>query len=209
MRSKSNKNENREESWLFFLGVDCDGKESIARELAKNVFGSYDNFIPIGVSSFSSSTRADSNEEVVSNKRARNEHGGSLYNRFSDAVRDNPSRVFYVEDVDQLDYRSLRELKRAIKDGSVALGDGELVLMRDAIVIFSCENFSCESRACSPPIGEKGCEDDEENSDEHKEFGVLDLNIATEDGNEDQNSVPEIGILDLVDKKVVFKIQVL
>ncbi|KAK4430726.1 protein SMAX1-LIKE 3 [Sesamum alatum] len=213
MRSKShNKNENREESWLFFLGVDHDGKETIARELAKNVFGSYDDFIAIGTSSFSSSTRADSNEEVISNKRARNEHGGSLYDRFSDAVRGNPSRVFYVEDVDQLDYRSLRQLKSAIKDGNITLADGEVVLMRDAIVVFSCENFSSESRsACSPPIGEKGYEKQEEKSDQQKECAILDLNIATEDGNDelDHNSDSETGILELVDKKVVFKIKVL
>uniref|UniRef100_A0A2N9FKJ0 Uncharacterized protein n=1 Tax=Fagus sylvatica TaxID=28930 RepID=A0A2N9FKJ0_FAGSY len=31
--------ENKEETWLFFLGVDNDGKEKIARELAKLVFG--------------------------------------------------------------------------------------------------------------------------------------------------------------------------
>ncbi|KAL0299122.1 UNVERIFIED_CONTAM: protein SMAX1-LIKE 3 [Sesamum radiatum] len=212
MRSRSsNKNQNREESWLFFLGVDHDGKETIARELAKHVFGSYDNFIAIGISSFSSSTRADSNEEV-SNKRARNEHGGSLYDRFSDAVRDNPSRVFYLEDVDQLDHRSLRQLKSAIKNGSIALADGEIVLMRDAIIVFSCENFISESRSApSPPTAEKRCEKEEENSDEQKECRVLDLNIATDDGDDelDQSSDSETGILDLVDKKVVFKIQVL
>ncbi|KAL2227584.1 protein SMAX1-LIKE 3 [Sesamum indicum] len=210
-RSGNNKNENREESWLFFLGVDHDGKETIARELAKNVFGSYDNFIAIGISSFSSSTRADSNEEV-SNKRARNEHGGSLYDRFSDAVRSNPSRVFYVEDVDQLDHRSLRQLKSAIKNGSITLADGEVVLMRDAIIVFSCKTFSSDSRsALSPPSAEKGCEKEEEDSDEQKECRVLDLNIATEDGDDelDQISDSETGILDLVDKKVVFKIQVL
>ncbi|KAL0303669.1 UNVERIFIED_CONTAM: protein SMAX1-LIKE 3 [Sesamum radiatum] len=177
-RSGNNKNQNREESWLFFLGVDHDGKETIARELAKYVFGSYDNFIAIGFQ--------------------------TLYG--------NPSRVFYVEDVDQLDHRSLRQLKSAIKNGSITLDDGEVVLMRDAIIVLSCQNFSSESRSArSPPTAEKCCEKEEENSDEQKECRVLDLNIATEDGDDelDQTSDSDTGILDLVDKKVVFKIQVL
>lgn len=215
MRSKRkiNPTENRQESWLFFLGADYDGKEIMAKELAKTVFGSHDNFVAIGISSFSS-TRADSTEEISNtNKRARNEHGGSLYDRFLDAIRHNPSRVFYIEDVDQLDYRCLKGFERAIKDGSVSLPDGEVVLLKDAIVIFSCENFSCESRACSPPIGAKSEKEEEENNDDHlreqKQCGLLDLNIATEDGKEDGNSVSGIGILDSVDKQVVFKIQVL
>ncbi|KAI3458803.1 hypothetical protein Pfo_015466 [Paulownia fortunei] len=211
-KSKIRLTENRQESWLFFLGADHDGKETIARELANTVFGSHDNFISIGISSFSS-TRADSTEEVSNtNKRARDEHGGSLYDRFLEAIRHNPSRVFYVEDADQLNYRSIKGFKSALRDGTVALPDGGLVLLKDAIVIFSCENFSCESRACSPSLGGKSEVEEEENSDdlrEQKLCGLLDLNIATEDGNEDGNSVSEIGILDSVDMQVVFKIQVL
>ncbi|PIN14847.1 Chaperone HSP104 [Handroanthus impetiginosus] len=187
----------RQESWLCFLGFDHDGKQSVARELAKTVFGSYDNFVSIGLSNFSSSTRDDSSEEI-SNKRARDEHGGSVYDRFLDAVRDNPSRVFYVDDLDQMDYGSLKGLKTVVKDGSFGLCDGEVVLMKDAIVIFSCRKL------------EKS-EKNEENSDDLDEqkrenCGVLDLNIATEN---DEDSNCGSGILELVDKKVVFKIQVL
>ncbi|KAK6135956.1 hypothetical protein DH2020_030294 [Rehmannia glutinosa] len=197
MKNKSI-NINRQESWLVFLGDDCDGKESIARELAKAVFGSYDNFTEIGISSFSDYYSSD--QEEISKKRARIEHGGNIYDRFVDDVRCNPSRVFYVDGADQLDYSSVKGFRRAMKDGNVAVCEGDqLVFMKDAIVIFSCENFKC---------GENGNE--EENSDElrenNKKCGFLDLNIATGDGNVDDD---ENGILDLVDQKVVFKIQVL
>ncbi|KAK6135983.1 hypothetical protein DH2020_030255 [Rehmannia glutinosa] len=197
MKNK-NININRQESWLVFLGDDCDGKESIARELAKAVFGSYDNFTEIGISSFSDYYSSD--QEEISKKRARIECGGNIYDRFVDDVRCNPSRVFYVDGADQLDYSSVKGFRRAMKDGNVAVCEGDqLVFMKDAIVIFSCENFKC---------GENGNE--EENSDElrenNKKCGFLDLNIATGDGNVDDD---ENGILDLVDQKVVFKIQVL
>ncbi|KAK6135935.1 hypothetical protein DH2020_030318 [Rehmannia glutinosa] len=151
-------NVNRQESWLVFLGDDCDGKESIARELAKAVFGSYDNFTEIGISSFSDYYSSD--QEEISKKRARIECGGNIYDRFVDDVRCNPSRVFYVDDADQLDYGSVKGFRRAMKDGNVAVCDGDqLVFMKDAIVIFSCENF----KSC----GENGKE--EENSDELRE----------------------------------------
>ncbi|KZV55267.1 hypothetical protein F511_06744 [Dorcoceras hygrometricum] len=208
MKSKKNmiKNrENREESWLLFLGVDSNGKETVARELARTIFGSYDSFDPIYLSSFSS-TRADSTEEVSNNKRARNEHGGSPFERFLESVRENPSRVFFLEDFDQMDHHSLKRIKRAIEDGIFTLPESaEEVVFKDAIVIFSCESFSSTSRACSPPIKERDIEKKTE-----EECGLLDLNIATEEYNLcEYHSVSDNGILELVDEQFVFKIQVL
>lgn len=178
----------REESWLCFLGHDHEGKEILARELAKNLFDH--DFMAIGIT------------------------GGSVYDRFLEAVRVNPSRVFYVEDADKLDHRSLKGFERVMRDGSVVLGgDGEVVLMKDAVVVFVCEEFGCGSRACSAQHGVRSEEEDED-EDELKEKkqrggGMLDLNIATEDGDVDDDSVSGIGILDLVDMQVEFKIQVL
>ncbi|XP_073306789.1 protein SMAX1-LIKE 3-like [Primulina huaijiensis] len=209
MKSKKNmiKNrENREESWLLFLGVDSDGKETVARELARTIFGSYDSFNPIYLSSFSS-TIADSTEEVSNNKRARNEHGGSPFERFLEGVRENPSQVFFLEDFDQMDHLSLKRFKRAIKDGTFTLSDSEEeVVFKDAIVIFSCESFSSASRACSPPIKERYIHEKKI----EEECGLLDLNIATEEYNQGEyHSVSDNGILELVDEQFVFKIQVL
>lgn len=190
-------------SWLLFLGGDFEGKEIVAREISKAVFGCHDddeeNFISIGKSCFLSKS-VFSSEEVVSKKRARNEHGGSVFDRFLEAVSDNPKRVFYIEDVEQLDYRCLKSFEKCMKDGSFFADDGEEVVLKGPIVIFSCESFSEEKKR------EK---EEREKSDEEEEdmkCGVLDLNVATYDHNEDgMNS----GVLDAVDMKVVFNVQVL
>ncbi|CAA2976256.1 Hypothetical predicted protein [Olea europaea subsp. europaea] len=198
---------NREETWLLFLGIDSDGKEKLAKEIANIIFGSQENFIEISLSKFSSAARDDPTEEV-SNKRERDEHGGSYFDRFADAMRDNPSRVFFMEDVDQLDYHSRKGIERVIENGSITLSDGDSVPLNDAIIIFNCENFSSKSRACAPLTQQKcdKMERDQENGEELKqERALLDLNIATED----EDSVFDHGILDLVDKQVVFKKQVL
>ncbi|EPS70450.1 hypothetical protein M569_04308, partial [Genlisea aurea] len=102
LRCRSGVKPNRRmESWLLFLGPDSNGKETIGRELAETIFDSHDSFVSIGISSFSN-TRDGSMEEV-SNKRTRNEHGASVFERFLDAVGDNPSRLFYLEDFDLVD----------------------------------------------------------------------------------------------------------
>ncbi|GAB4836226.1 hypothetical protein Ancab_001141 [Ancistrocladus abbreviatus] len=213
-RGKSKCREKRE-TWLFFLGVDDEGKLKIARELAKLVFGSQSSFKCIGLSSFSSTTRADSTDELR-NKRMRDEAGHGYLEKFAEAVRENPHRVFYVEDVEQADHCSQNGIKRAIETGSIKLSDGETVPLEDAIVIFSCESFSSTSRACSPPTKQKLEENEEaENMDDEIEESSLpciplDLNIAAEvgDGSGD-NSWGDIGILESVDKQIFFKIHVL
>ncbi|XP_019151462.1 PREDICTED: protein SMAX1-LIKE 3-like isoform X2 [Ipomoea nil] len=212
MAKKGNNNRAREkkETWMSFLGVDSEGKERIARELARVVFGSEDNFVPIGISSLSSSaTRADSaEEEVVSKKRARDEQGRSYLERFMDAVRENPSRVFFMEDLDQADYHSQKGIKKLIESGSFTPphdGGGEVVGMKDAIVIFSCE--SSGSRAPSPPPSPP--KHIQENKDQEKP--CWDLNVASEDHSDERCSTPNnnAGILEAVDKQILFKIQVL
>lgn len=197
--------EAKEETWLFFQGVDADAKEKIARELSRLVFGSNDNLVLISLSSFSS-TRADSTE---TNKRSRDEQSFSYIERFAEAVGKNPSRVFLVEDVEQADYRSQMGIKRAIERGRISDSNGKEVSLCDAIVILSCESFSSRSRAPSPPT--------KQNSDgsevEEKEISPcvsLDLNISFDDDDEsgDHNeSIDDIGLLESVDRRVFFKIQ--
>ncbi|KAF4396967.1 hypothetical protein F8388_004935 [Cannabis sativa] len=143
--SKNNNNDLKEETWLFFQGVDMNAKEKIAKELAKLVFGSQNDFVSITLSSFSSSvTRADSSEDYSGSgggKRSRDEQSCSYIERFGEAVSFNPHRVFLVEDVEQADFCSQLGFKRAIERGRVCNSSGEEVDLRDAIVILSCENF--------------------------------------------------------------------
>ncbi|KAK9282882.1 hypothetical protein L1049_011107 [Liquidambar formosana] len=201
--------EEKEETWLFFLGAESEAKEKIARELAKLVFGSQRNFISIGLSSFAL-TKADSTDDF-GNKRMRDEMGSSYLDRLAEAVHDNPHRVFFMEDVEQVDYCSQMGIKRAIESGSITLPSGELVPLKDAIVIFSCESFNSMSRACSPPpIKRKLCDNEDKESDDALERSPcvsLDLNIAIGDDNGNEHSVADIGILDSVDRQIVFKIQ--
>jgi len=208
-KGKLNQIENKAETWLFFLGVDFEGKEKIARELARLVFGSQSNFVSIGLSNFSSS-RADSTEESK-NKRARDELGCSYLERLGLALNENPHRVFFMEDVDGVDNCSQKGIKQAIENGSVTLPDGAKVPLKDAIIVFSCESFSSVSRACSPPRRQKtsdhGDKEDEGGMEDKSPVLSLDLNISFEGDNGDEYSLAENGILESVDRQVIFKIQ--
>ncbi|KAF3442729.1 hypothetical protein FNV43_RR16646 [Rhamnella rubrinervis] len=213
-----NNTEVKEETWLFFQGVDMEAKEKISRELAKLVFGSQTDFVSIALSSFSS-TRADSTEDCR-NKRSRDEQSCSYIERFAEAVTHNPHRVFLIEDVEQADYCSQMGFKRAMERGRVMNSSGEEAGVGDAIIILSCESFSSRSRACSPPIRQKS----QEAKEEYREVIVatleetsstspcvsLDLNISFEDDDNDISedpSIDDIGLLESVDRRINFKIQ--
>ncbi|CAL0299437.1 unnamed protein product [Lupinus luteus] len=202
----------KEETWLFFQGFDMEGKEKIARELSRHVFGSHKNFISIPLSSFAS-TRTDSTEDFR-NKRSRDETSCSYTERFADAVSINPHRVFLIEDIEQADYCSQLGFKRAIEIGRVSDSSGEEVDLCDAIIILSCESFSSRSRACSPSMKQTSCD----GSKEEKEINIatleetspcvsLDLNISLDDECDKERLVDDIGLLDSVDRKLIFKTQ--
>ncbi|KAL9225023.1 hypothetical protein vseg_000995 [Gypsophila vaccaria] len=204
----------KEETWLFFLGMDDEGKLKIGKELARIIFGSYKSFKSIGLSSFSSSTRADSTEEYK-NKRTRDESSEGYLERFAESLKENPHRVFFVEDVEQVDHSSQKGIKRAIETGHVTLSNGSTVSLEDAVVIFSCDSFSSGSRACSPPVKQKITDEKEDGGDDSGDvdvgtsFGPLDLNVAVDSDHGIEQSVGDFRILESVDKQVFFKVHVL
>ncbi|XP_010246734.1 PREDICTED: protein SMAX1-LIKE 3-like [Nelumbo nucifera] len=210
-KGKLRNSEAKEDTWLFFHGVDVEGKEKIARELAGLVFGSQNNFISIGLSRFSS-TRADSTDDFR-NKRSRDESSCSYLERFAEAVCSNPHRVFLMEDVEQVDYCSQLGIKNAIESGRVTNSIGEEVRLTDAIVILNCESFSSRSRACSPPIKQKSSETTEKEKSaaecekETSPCVSLDLNLSVEEDNIDDQSIDDIGLLESVDRRIIFKLQ--
>ncbi|ESW16225.1 hypothetical protein PHAVU_007G138900 [Phaseolus vulgaris] len=201
MRKRENllmKREDNQETWMFFLGVNSQAKESISRELAKVVFGSCSNFVTIGMSSFSSPD--DSTDEKSKRKRPREELKSTYIQRFGEAVNENPHRVFFLEDLEQVDYLSQKGVKKAIQSGSITLPGGESVPLKDAIVIFSCETFS--SPMSRSPVRKSPSENKRtENMNDESSSLSLDLNIAIEDDSGDN------GILELVDKQINFNIQ--
>ncbi|XVF55837.1 hypothetical protein PTKIN_Ptkin06aG0068700 [Pterospermum kingtungense] len=200
--------QSKEETWLFFQGVDVQAKERIAKELARLVFGSQTNFVTIALSSFSS-TRADSTEDSR-NKRSRDEQSCSYIERFAEAVSSNPHRVFFIEDVEQADYCSQMGFKRAIERGRISNANGEEASLSDAIIILSCESFSSRSRACSPPTKQKSDGSEEEKvaaSEERSPCMPLDLNISIDDDSVEEQSIDDIGLLESVDRRIIFKFQ--
>ncbi|QCE05145.1 ATP-dependent Clp protease ATP-binding subunit ClpB [Vigna unguiculata] len=208
-----NSEEVKEETWLVFQGVDVEAKEKITRELARLVFGSHNHVVSIALSSFAS-TRADSTEDYSRNKRSREETSCSYIERFAEAMMNNPHRVFLVEDIEQADYCSQLGFKRAMERGRVADSNGEEIALCDAIIILSCESFSSRSRTCSPSIKQKSMSEEEKiNGDigtleETSPCVSLDLNISIDDENEvEDRSVDEIGLLESVDRKIIFNFQ--
>ncbi|KAB5519657.1 hypothetical protein DKX38_023976 [Salix brachista] len=211
-KGKVKNSEAKEETWFLFQGVDMESKEKIAKELARLVFGSHESFISISLSCFSS-TRADSTEDFR-NKRTRDEQSCSYIERFSDAVSHNPHRIFLVEDVEQAGFFSQIGFKRAIEKGKITNSNGQEVGLSDAIIILSCESFSSRSRACSPPIKQRtdGSHEEEISAGAALMEGTspcvsLDLNISIEDDSVEDQSIDDIGLLESVDRRIIFKIQ--
>jgi ATP-dependent Clp protease ATP-binding subunit ClpB len=205
MRKRGNtliKRENqKQETWMFFLGDDSQTKENISKELAKVIFGSYSNFMTVGISTFSSLGNDDSSSDEKSNrKRPRAELGSTYLHKFGEAVNENPHRVFFMEDLDQVDHFTQKGIKKAIENGSITIPDGESVPLKDAIIIFSCESFSSVSKSQSSSCGENKGKETMIEEDHKSTINLsLDLNIAIED-----HDNTDTGILELVDKKISF-----
>ncbi|KAL4340279.1 hypothetical protein GQ457_08G010240 [Hibiscus cannabinus] len=207
-----NQRELKEETWLFFLGSDNEAKQKIARELARLVFGSQTSFASLSLSD-SGSERSSSNED---NKRKRSNESGSsgdVLQRFGEALNENPHKVFFVEDMEHVDYGCLKRIKQAMETGKLSFSDGVTVPVMDAIVIFSSESFSWMSRACSSRR-RPNCSDPEEmkesETEQDKEQSIsLDLNIAIGDNSEEDGSGSddEIGVLKCVDNQIVFRVK--
>ncbi|GAB4856293.1 hypothetical protein Ancab_014221 [Ancistrocladus abbreviatus] len=205
-KGNANGHQTKEDTWLFFQGLDMDGKEKIARELARLVFGSERKLVSITLSNFSSSTRGDSTADSR-NKRVRDEQSFSFGERFAEAVSRDPRRVFFVEDIEQVDYSSQMGIKKAIERGRMVNSNGEEISLQDAIIILSCEIFSSRSRACSPSNKQNviGQQDKEATASPSVS---LDLNLSINDGSvEEDQSVDEIGLLASVDSCIMFEVQ--
>ncbi|KAK7393124.1 hypothetical protein VNO78_21578 [Psophocarpus tetragonolobus] len=201
------KRDERQETWFSFLGVDSQAKEMVSKELAKVVFGSYGNFVSMGMSTFSTKRGGDSTHDESKTKRPRNEFGGSYLQRFGEALNENPHRVFFMEDLEQVDHFSKKGVKQGIESGAITLPGGESVPLKDAIIIFSSETF----RTCSParttsPSSDEDMKENINNSQEEIPCLSLDLKMAIEVQNNVHLDGDTAKILELVDKKISFKI---
>ncbi|XP_068663487.1 protein SMAX1-LIKE 3-like [Aristolochia californica] len=195
----------KEDTWLFFQGGDTEGKEKVARELANLVFGCQNNFVSIGLSSFSSS-RSDSTDESR-HKRTRAESSCSYLERFADAISNNPHCVFFMNDLEQIDFCSQMGIKNAIERGRTRNSNGDEVRLADAIVILSCESFDSRSRVSSPVRQKSDTEEDKgmESEKDTSPSVSLDLNLSLEDM-VIIPSVDDVELLESVDRRFIFKL---
>ncbi|CAL9158633.1 unnamed protein product [Musa hybrid cultivar] len=183
----------KQETWLFFQGSDFEGKVKIAMEVGRLVFGSFTDFISIGPCTLSS--RSDS------------EASRSYFERFGEAVRDNPHRVILMEDVEQADEHSREGIKNAIRRGRIlSCSSEEEVSVSDAIIIFTSESHGSRSSACSPTAKPRLDELVEEGEDsKHTESFVLDLNLSATDDTEDWSS-DGVRLSEIVDRTFLLKL---
>ncbi|XP_077234429.1 double Clp-N motif-containing P-loop nucleoside triphosphate hydrolases superfamily protein [Tasmannia lanceolata] len=204
-KSELKSSETKEDTWLFFQGGDTEGKEKVAMELASLIFCSESNVVTVGLSCYSS-TKSDSTEDFR-NKRSRAESSCSYLERFADEVGNNPHRVFFMEDIEQVEYYSQLGIKSTIEKGRIRNSNGDEVLLSDAIIILSCESFDSRSRASSP-IKQKLDTEEGKGVDCEMETSPcvsLDLNLSFEDN--DDPSFDDVGLLEAVDRRFIFKSQ--
>ncbi|EMS54772.1 hypothetical protein TRIUR3_33347 [Triticum urartu] len=208
-RDKSRSTDAKEETWMFFLGGDADGKERVARELANLVFGSRKNFVSIKLGA--SSTSASCSTEEHRSKRPRTSaatEGEAYLERLYDAVSENPHRVILMDDFEQADQYCQVGIKEAIDSGVIRSQTGDEVGVSDTIVILCCESFDSKSRACSPPTKQMRPETKEEHTvdDDHKEAetssSCFDLNINIESEHADER---DVCLLTAVDRTLFFR----
>ncbi|KAJ8484932.1 hypothetical protein OPV22_017417 [Ensete ventricosum] len=207
-KDKWKPSERKEETWLFFQGSDTAGKERIARELARIVFGSYTNLITVGLGNLSS-TRSDDSTEDLRNKRSRAEASRSYLDCLFEALRENPHRVIMMEDIEQVDHYTLASIKRAMEGGRLQSYGGEEVGLSDAIIILSCESFDSRSRACSPLVKQKAEAEDEmqEASEDVDTCLSIDLNVcAAGDTDLGDCTFDNAGLIESVDRAFFFKL---
>ncbi|KAJ1270927.1 hypothetical protein BS78_06G088300 [Paspalum vaginatum] len=212
----------KEETWMFFLGGDAEGKERVARELASLVFGSRESFLSFRLGASASSSASGSSDEHRSSKRPRTppaaagEH--ACLERLYEVISENPHRVIFMEDVEQADRDCQLGIKEAIESGVVRNRAGDEVGVGDAIVILSCESFHARSRACSPQRKKVKVEMEakEESTggdhEEHDEDGTpssssppcIDLNVNVESDQADEHNFGDLCLLTAVDRTLFF-----
>jgi ATP-dependent Clp protease ATP-binding subunit ClpA len=215
-RDKSRSTDAKEETWLFFLGGDTDGKEKVARELANLVFGSVKKFVSIKLGASSPSASCSAEEHRSKRPRTSAVAGEAYLDQLYEAISENPHRVILMEDFEQADQDCQVGIKEAIDSGVIRSQAGDEVGVSDTIVILSCESFDSKSRACSPPGKQMKPETEETKDDhpsdhDHKEGGAsssgFDLNLNIESEHADERNSGDVCLLTAVDRTLFFRRQ--
>nr|CAB3490958.1 unnamed protein product [Digitaria exilis] len=203
-------------TWLLFQGGDSDTKKAVSQELARLVFGSYSKFTSISLADFTQ-VHSDSSSSLLTLKRQRSsDTGHGYFQRFCEAILENPHRVIMIDGIEQLEYDSeISSIRNAITNGKIKGCNGDEISLEDAIIILSCETLNARSDFSSPRLKQRAIANGgkEGNNGMNIENGmepsglILDLNACAEDGEEDEESVSNnVRIVNIVDGAFFFQL---
>lgn len=194
----------REDTWFLFQGRDNEGKENIARETASLIFGSQNHFVSLRLGTLSPTTRCTSPDHNITNKRSRLDTDHGYLEQVFHALYENPHRVIFIKDVDQLDYNGKLCIRRAIQDGAIRNVNGEEISFDDSIIVLSCDVFKSWSPQTKRKVDHEG---KELASEKEADSGFcLDLNLCVND-NVEECFFDDVGLLEAVDQVFCFKLQ--
>uniref|UniRef100_A0ACD6A3U8 Uncharacterized protein n=1 Tax=Avena sativa TaxID=4498 RepID=A0ACD6A3U8_AVESA len=207
-------------TWLLFQGSDVDGKKAMSLELAKLVFGSYDDFTSISSAGFTPVHSGSSSGEFAGKRQRSPDYEHGYAQRFYEVIRENPRRVVMIDDIEQLDRGSEIGIKKAIQTGRMRGCNGDEISLEDAIIVLSCEAFDSRSRVSSPRVKQRvsiNDDGDEEHNGVEKEkmklpCFSLDLNACAaaddDEGDEEEDSLVDDvqEISDVVDGVFFFRL---
>jgi hypothetical protein len=176
-------------------GKDVHGKKAMAEELAKLVFGSYTKFALLNA--------GNTGKLALKRRRWPNVDHGYVGVRLFEAIIEDPHRVLFINDIDQLDHESEIAIKNVIVTGRImGCNGGGVASLEDAIIVLSSKASELGLLASSSPptkrrrIGEGGAEQQVESR-----CVVFDLNDRMEEveEEEEENLVDTAGIMGVVD----------
>ncbi|CAM0874537.1 unnamed protein product [Alopecurus aequalis] len=206
-------------TWLLFQGSDGDGKKAMALELAKLVFGSYNDFTTISSAGTTPMHSGSSSGEFTGKRKRSPDYEHGYGQRFYEVIHENPRQVVMIDDIEQLDHGSEIGIKKAIESGRMRGCNGNEITLEDAIVVLSCEALDSRSRASSPRIKQRvsiNDDGDEEHSGVEKgkmkpACFSLDLNACASDDDgggdeEGERLVDDVEITDVVDGVFFFRL---
>ncbi|XP_062198364.1 protein SMAX1-LIKE 3-like [Phragmites australis] len=198
-------------TWLLFNGRDSDSKKAVAQELARLVFGSYNDLTSISLDEF---TPIHSGELILKRQRSPDNGHGYVQGLY-EAILENPHRVIMIDGVEQLVNDSEISIRNAIANGRIRGCSGHEISLEDAIVVLSCEALDSRSSASSPRLKQRFIDNgSEEGNCMNIEKGMgsscftLDLNACAEDGDADEESILDnVRITDIVDGAFLFQLK--
>ncbi|KAF7051474.1 hypothetical protein CFC21_059709 [Triticum aestivum] len=198
-------------TWLLFLGRDDGGKMTVARDLARLVFGSYIEFTTLQVQG-SPDISARTGKHALKRPRSP-ENDGDIEGRLFEAIMENPHRVILIDGIDRLNRESEMRIKNTIVGAGIARGrNGGVVSLEDAIVVLSASDslewrYMASSSSPWPRVKRRF-------NGQHREEGDAagrsrchhgwDLNFHAVDGEEEDNLANDQGILNVVDGVFLF-----